>query len=161
MWSLSIITQLIYKQNNTISKHTQVHTQSIIYNSVHVILALQQIKKKKILPKYAFPRLHRFPTWSCLLNNRSVSKLQTTFTTITEWNFSRKTPPRLGSGISLGVWGRARWPLKYTEARLIDFQNWEWCSPATWSCNNSQRSACTSYQLKSMVVYQFPSALAH
>ena len=38
-----------------------------------------------------------------LLNSRSVSKLQTPFTTWTEWNFSRKTLSWLGSGISLGV----------------------------------------------------------
>ena len=39
----------------------------------------------------------------CQFNNRSVSKLQTPFTTQTEQNFSRGTLPWLGSGISLGV----------------------------------------------------------
>ena len=41
-----------------------------------------------------------------LLKNRSVSKLHTPFTTLTERNFSRKTLPWLGSGISSGVGGQ-------------------------------------------------------
>ena len=41
-----------------------------------------------------------------LLKNRSVSKLHTPFTTLTELNFSQKTLPWLGSGISSGVGGQ-------------------------------------------------------
>ena len=52
-----------------------------------------------------------------LFNNRSVSKLQTPFTTKTVHNFSRKTLPWLGSGISLGVGGQQI--LTHTQARLM------------------------------------------
>ena len=41
-----------------------------------------------------------------LLKNRSVSKLHTPFTSKTERNFSRKTLPWLGSGMSSGVGGQ-------------------------------------------------------
>ena len=46
----------------------------------------------------------------CLINNRSVSEPQTPFTTYTEWRFSRKTLPLLGSGmlpLFLRGWGLA------------------------------------------------------
>ena len=67
-----------------------------------------------------------------LFNNRSVSKIQTPFTTKTVHNFSRKTLPWLGSGISLGVGGQLT--PKHTQARL-------WYSQCNILANRPRSSA--------------------
>ena len=70
-----------------------------------------------------------------LFNNRSVSKLQTPFATLTERNFSRKTLPWLGSEISLGGWGPA-------DPRII-LRGDSWYSQCTILANSTSGHSCT------------------
>ena len=66
-----------------------------------------------------------------LFNNRSVSKLQTSFTKWTERNFSQKTLPWLGSGISfLRGWGQA------DPRNILKRDSWSFLScvqPRSWT----------------------------
>ena len=78
----------------------------IYYNSGYIDLSKRRVGQEDIVKcteKFSNAKHVSTHIKLCLFKNRSVSKHHTPFTTWTEWNFSQKTPPWLGSGISSGL----------------------------------------------------------